>query len=93
MIKINWKKSLFASLITEKGNTAVIALKPLSTMEENQKNLDFAIEDAYFEKVDSSENYTIVYMNKVKFVYSVDGLTAYCSDIPKNLKSIKEWLK
>lgn len=93
MIKIDWKRSLFASLTTNKGNTAVISLSPLKTIEENQRNLDFALEDAFYEKVDFSENYTIVYMNRVKFVYCVDGLTVYCSEVPKNLKSIKEWLK
>lgn len=93
MIKIDWRQRLFASLITEKGNQAIIALVPLKTLGENQKNLDLALEDAYFEKSDSSSKYQIIYMNRVKFIYCVDGLTCYFSEIPKNLNYIKEWLK
>lgn len=94
MIKIDWRHRLFASLITEKRNQAIIALVPLKTLEENQKNLDLALEDAYFEKSHlSSSKYQIVYMNRIKFVYSIDGFTCYFSEVPDNLKDIKEWLK
>ena len=93
MVKINFIDNINVQFQMMDGSTCIISLKPQETIEKNQLLLDEALDIAYYERKNTSKKYTIVYMKNVKFVYWVNGICAYCSEIPENLQKIKEWLR